>query len=83
MIQASSAQVADTFRIPERGRIAVHQFADVIVFDEKTVHERATYEEPEVLAVGMKYVIVNGKLAVEQGKYTGALAGQPLRKAKP
>jgi N-acyl-D-aspartate/D-glutamate deacylase/dipeptidyl aminopeptidase/acylaminoacyl peptidase len=80
MIQASSAQVADTFRIPERGRIAVNQFADVIVFDEKTVAERATYEQPEVLSVGMKYVIVNGKLAVEDGKYTGALAGRPLRK---
>lgn len=83
MIQASSAQVADTFRIADRGRIAVHQFADVIVFDEKTVAERATYEQPEVLSVGMKYVIVNGKLAVEDGKYTGALAGQPLRKIKP
>ncbi len=82
MIQASSAQVADTFRIPARGRLAVNQFADVIVFDEKTVRERATYEEPEVLATGMKYVIVNGKLAVEDGKYTGALAGQALHKAK-
>ncbi len=82
MIQASSAQVADTFRLPDRGRLAVHQFADVIVFDEKTVNERATYEQPEVLSVGMKYVIVNGKLAVEDGKYTGALAGQPLRKVK-
>lgn len=83
MIQASSAQVADTFRLPARGRLAVNQFADVIIFDEKTVQERATYEEPEVLATGMKYVIVNGKLAVENGKYTGVLAGQPLRKAKP
>jgi N-acyl-D-aspartate/D-glutamate deacylase/dipeptidyl aminopeptidase/acylaminoacyl peptidase len=83
MIQASSAQVADTFRIPDRGRIAVNQFADVIVFDEKTVNERATYEQPELLAVGMKYVIVNGKLAVEDGKYNGALTGRPLRKVKP
>lgn len=82
MIQASSAQVADTFRISDRGRLAVHQFADVIVFDEKTVNEGATYEQPEVLSVGMKYVIVNGKLAVDDGKYTGALAGQPLRKVK-
>ena len=49
------------------------------VFDEKTIAERATYEEPERLAVGMKYVVVNGKLAIENGKYTGALAGRALR----
>lgn len=82
MIQASSAQVAETFRIPERGRIALNHFADVIVFDEKAVAERATYEQPELLATGMKYVLVNGKVAVEEGRYTGVLAGQPLRKTK-
>lgn len=82
MVRASSAQVAETFRIPDRGRLALNQFADVIVFDEKTVAERATYEQPEVLATGMKYVLVNGKVAVEEGKYTGVLAGRPLRKTK-
>ena len=40
-------------------------------------------EHPEVLATGMRYVIVNGKIAVEDGKYTGVLAGHPLRKTKP
>ena len=45
--------------------------------------DRATYEQPEVLAVGMRYVVVNGKLAVEDGKYTDALAGRALRKTKP
>ena len=63
--------------------VAGGYFADVIVFDEKTVADRATYEQPEVLAVGMRYVIVNGKFAVEDGKYTGTLAGRPLRKTKP
>ncbi len=80
MVHASSALTAETFRIPERGLLRPGYFADVIVFDEKTVADRATYEQPEVLATGMRYVFVNGKLAVEDGKYTGALAGHALRK---
>jgi N-acyl-D-amino-acid deacylase len=80
-IQASSAQVAETFGVKERGALRTGYFADVLVFDEKAVAEKATYEQPEQLAVGMKYVLVNGKLAVEDGKYTGALAGRALRKA--
>ena len=76
----SSALTAETFRIPERGLIREGYFADVIVFDEKTVADRATYEQPELLSVGMKFVIVNGRVAVENGKYTGVLAGRALRK---
>ena len=52
----------------------------MIIFDEKAVAEKATYETPTTLAVGMKWVIVNGKLAVEDGKFSGALAGRALRK---
>jgi len=79
-IRVASALTAETFRIPERGRLRVGYFADVIVFDPKTVADRATYEQPEALATGMKFVIVNGNIAVDLGKYTGILAGSPLRK---
>jgi len=82
VIRASSALTAETFRIPERGLIKVGYFADVIVFDPKTVADRATYEQPETLATGMKYVIVNGKISVDEGKYTGMLAGRALRKTQ-
>jgi N-acyl-D-aspartate/D-glutamate deacylase len=79
-VRASSSLVAETFKIGERGRLKVGYFADVIAFDEKTVSDRATYEQPELLASGMRYVIVNGKVAVDEGKYTGALAGRPIRR---
>lgn len=82
-IRSSSGLTAETFRIPERGLIRVGYFADVIIFDEKTVADRATYEQPEELALGMKFVIVNGKVAVDQGAYTGVLAGRALRKQVP
>jgi N-acyl-D-aspartate/D-glutamate deacylase len=79
-IRASSALTAETFRIPERGLLKAGYFADVIVFDSQTVRDRATYEQPETLATGMKYVVVNGKISVDEGKYTGMLAGRALRK---
>ncbi len=80
MIQASSSQVSTALRIPARGRIATGWYADIIVFDEKTIAEKATYEQPENLATGMRTVIVNGKLAIDNGQYTGVLAGQALKK---
>jgi N-acyl-D-aspartate/D-glutamate deacylase len=81
MIQASSLQVAETFNLKDRGKLAPGYFADVIVFDEKTIADRSTYENPALFAEGMKYVIVNGKPAIDDGKYTGSLAGKALRKA--
>jgi N-acyl-D-amino-acid deacylase len=82
-VRNSSALTAETFRIPERGLIREGYFADVIIFDEKLIADRATYEQPELPATGMKFVIVNGKIAVENGAYTGVLAGRALRKQSP
>lgn len=81
MIRASSAQVAAVYQIPERGTLTVGYHADVIVFDPRTIREEATYVEPERLSVGMKWVFVNGKVAVADGAPTGVLAGRGLRKA--
>ena len=79
-VRNSSAFTAEWFRIPERGLIREGYFADVIGFDPNTVSDRSTYEQPELLATGMKFVIVNGKVAVDNGMYTGVLAGRGLRK---
>src|SRR5215831_11229579 len=79
-VRNSSGLTAETFRIPERGLVREGYFADIIVFDPNTVSDRSTYEQPEILAVGMTFVIVNGKIAVENGTYNGVLAGRALRK---
>jgi N-acyl-D-aspartate/D-glutamate deacylase len=81
-VHNSSSLAAETFRIPERGLIREGYFADVIVFDPKTIADLATYEQPELLATGMRFVIVNGRIAVENGAYTGVLAGRALRKIR-
>ncbi|MBS1790759.1 MAG: prolyl oligopeptidase family serine peptidase [Acidobacteria bacterium] len=80
MIQASSAQVAETFHLKDRGKLAAGNFADVIVFDPKTITDRSTYEQPELQAEGLRYIWVNGKLELEGGKYNGVLAGRTLRR---
>ena len=82
-IRSSSGLTAETIGIKNRGLLREGYFADVIAFDPKTISEQSTYEHPDVLARGVRYVIVNGKLAVDDGKYTGALAGRALRKTAP
>jgi len=79
-IRSSSALTADALGIKERGWLRVGYFADVIVFDEQAIADQATYDKPEALATGMRYVVVNGKIVVENGNYTGVLAGKALRK---
>ena len=79
-IRSSSALTAESFRLPDRGRLTPGYFADVIVFDEKTITDKSTFEQPELFAVGMKYVVVNGKIAVEDGKFNGTLAGRPVKR---
>ena len=71
---------AGTCFLKDRGVIRTGAFADVIAFDSTTFADRSTYEQPTLLAVGMKYVLVNGVLAVDNGKYTGANAGRALRR---
>jgi len=78
-IQRSSARTAAILRLPQRGVLTVGNFADIIAFDTATVTDRSTYREPRQLATGMRYVLVNGTLAVDAGNYTGAMAGRALR----
>ena len=80
MIRASSAQPAEVFGLTGRGRIAVGAYGDVAVFDPETVRDEATFLEPTLLATGMRYVLVNGRFAVDGGEPTGGLYGRVLRK---
>ncbi len=70
---------ASNVGLKERGLIRAGYFADVTIFDPKTVIDRATFEEPNQYPVGINYVIVNGQIEVDNGKRTPANAGRPLR----
>ena len=65
--------------LKDRGLLRVGMFADITVFDPKTVIDRATFESPNQYPVGIEYVLVNGQVSVDQGQRTSALAGQVLR----
>jgi N-acyl-D-aspartate/D-glutamate deacylase len=79
-VKRSSSAPAKMLRVKDRGTLAPGLFADVIAFDPNTVADRSTYREPTLLAVGMKYVLVNGVLTIDDGKYTGATAGRALKR---
>jgi N-acyl-D-aspartate/D-glutamate deacylase len=78
-VERSSATTAKILGFKDRGVVAVNNYADVVAFDPATFADKSTYEQPTLLAVGMKYVLVNGVLAVDGGKYTGATAGRVLK----
>jgi N-acyl-D-amino-acid deacylase len=67
--------------IKDRGLLREGCYADVAVFDPETIADTATYEDPRQFPSGIEHVIVNGKLAVTDGKQTSALAGRVFRKA--
>jgi N-acyl-D-amino-acid deacylase len=63
----------------DRGLVRAGMYADITVFDPKTVIDKATFERPNQYPEGIEYVLVNGQLSVDKGKRTPALAGQVLR----
>jgi N-acyl-D-aspartate/D-glutamate deacylase len=82
-IERSTALPADTFGLVGRGRLRPGAFADIVVFDPRRFAARATYEEPTLLASGVRAVLVNGALAVDNGALTGAAAGRALTHTPP
>jgi len=62
-----------------RGLLKNGFYADVTIFDPAAIIDRATYADPDQVAKGVKYVLVNGQLEWEDGKLTGATAGRVLR----
>ena len=69
---------AETFGIRERGVLKENFFADIVIFDYNLIKDRASYKEPFTKSEGIKFVFVNGSLAVRDGILTGALAGKVL-----
>ena len=77
-IERSTAFPADWFGLKDRGHLKPGAFADVVVFDPATYASRATYEQPKLLAAGVRTVVVNGVLAVDKGALTGKAGGRAL-----
>ncbi len=70
---------AERIGLADRGVVRVGAYADLAVFDPSTIHAAATFDAPNRLAVGMRHVITNGILAIEDGRSTGDRGGRVLR----
>jgi N-acyl-D-aspartate/D-glutamate deacylase len=75
MTSANAAKIG----VMDRGVLRPSQWADITVFDADRIIDRATFEKPHQHAEGVAYVIVNGRVVLEQGRHTQARAGQVVR----
>jgi N-acyl-D-aspartate/D-glutamate deacylase len=71
MTSANAAKIGQW----DRGLLRPGMWADITVFDPKTVIDRATYDHPHQYATGIEYVFVNGQIVLERGRHTGARPG--------
>jgi N-acyl-D-amino-acid deacylase len=78
-IRHMTSSPATMMGFSDRGRLREGAKADIVVFDESTVSDRATIAEPRAIPSGIDYVVVNGVLVRENGTFTEATPGRGLR----
>ncbi len=78
-IRKMSSAVANRLFIKDRGLIREGYYADVVIFDQKTIGDRATFENPHQVSVGVQHVFVNGIAVIKDGKHTDVKPGRIVR----
>jgi len=78
-VRKATSAVATRLSIGDRGLIKEGMKADIVVFDPATIADKATFEKPHQLSVGVNAVIVNGVEVIRDGAHTGAKPGQVVR----
>lgn len=78
-IRKMTSLPANVFGMRDRGQIREGFVADIVIFDEKTVADKATFEQPHQYAVGFSTVIVGGGVVFNGEKMTGTMTGQAIR----
>lgn len=79
-IRSATGLPADILGMKDRGYVKEDLVADVVVFDPATFLDQATYEKPFEPSTGVRWLILNGKIEIAEGKPQDILAGKPLRK---
>jgi dihydroorotase/N-acyl-D-amino-acid deacylase len=75
-----TGQPATRLGLTDRGFIKKGYFADLTLFDPQTIEDKSTFEAPHQYAEGIPYVLINGKIIVDQGVYKDLRAGKALRR---
>jgi dihydroorotase/N-acyl-D-amino-acid deacylase len=78
-VRKMTAQPAARVHLADRGILRPGMAADVTIFDPNTITDAGSFKDPNHYATGIKYVIVNGQVAVRDGKITEARPGHVLR----
>jgi N-acyl-D-aspartate/D-glutamate deacylase len=78
-IRKSTSFPAQRIQLKHRGILMEGMFADITVFDPKTIRDKATYESPHQYPEGIKHVIVNGQIVIVDGEHTDVMPGKTLR----
>jgi N-acyl-D-amino-acid deacylase len=78
-IRKFSSLPAQRMHLADRGVLKAGMWADIVVFNPDSVRDLATFEKPNQLSEGMRWVLVNGVPVIANGKATGALPGKVLR----
>lgn len=79
-IRKMTSLPASRFGIKNRGLLQEGYAADLVIFDENTIKDEATFDKPHAYSTGISYVIVNGEITLENGKHTGVLKGEIVRR---
>jgi len=78
-VRKMTSAVTTRLHIQDRGLLREGMFADIVIFDPATIADRATFEEPHQLSVGVHHVLVNGVSVLRDGIHTDATPGRALR----
>ena len=78
-VRKMTSAVATRLSLADRGLLREGGFADITIFDPATIADRATYEQPLQLSVGVRHVWVNGTQVLQDGRHTGATPGRAVR----
>jgi N-acyl-D-amino-acid deacylase len=81
-VHKMSGQSAKRLGLRDRGVLRAGTFADVVVFDPATIADKSTFEKPHQYSVGVDYVFVNGRAAVDKGTFTDVRSGRVLKRTK-
>lgn len=81
-IRAATGLPAEVLGLDDRGRLKKRFAADIVVFDPDEISDKATYENPHQYSVGIRFLLINGEIVIEDGRYNGKLAGMPIRMNK-
>jgi N-acyl-D-aspartate/D-glutamate deacylase len=79
-IRAATALPAEMLGLTNRGMIGKNYSADLIIFNPEKIRDKATFANPHQYSEGINYLLVNGKIVIENDAFNGTLAGKTIRR---